>query len=466
MPVRLLSGKGTKENATWADVEAVLPELREKGRVQLCITPYPEQGSYLWEVQAEEGRYRPSMLSLREGSRYFNDPAATNKGTVSIGGYYYDSASVTRDYDLIVRMIKEFYHTGTVPTAWWSPQTKTVPPDAFPCNADMPATGVPATGMELRSETGAKKNPTWAEVAAMLPELAKGTAFQLVRVPTPKVGPLSLSVQADEGNYKVTMPHAEGGGYRLHNPAAKGKARVSICGHRNDPMDITRDDELVARMVREFYHTGTVPAEWWTCRETTLLCAAVEKENPTWAEVEAVLPLLKEKALFRFTIRHHPESGRYTKEAWLEIQSDSGNYRPILTYADGTGRTFSDPAAEGKELVNILGHTCNPVNVTRDYDLIVRMIKEFYHTSNVPATWWTPQPQTASETGDARWLPCDPPSTRIDSEPEPEPASWWAITFAAVFLWFVPLPLWLPIPIRWIVCAVLIALVGLYFFGG
>ena len=115
-----------------------------------------------------------------------------------------------------------------------------------------------------------------------------------------------------------------------------------------------------------------------------LLCNDTRIKNATWADVEAVLPELKEEAFFRLTILPEPEIGPRS----LEVQAENGYYRPLMAGTEGTGNSFYNPADKGGEDVEILGHEYSPVGLTQDYDLIVRMIKEFFHTGNVSSELW------------------------------------------------------------------------------
>ena len=119
MKIRLYCNKVKVDDATWADVEAVLPELKKEAFFALTIMPEPETGPRELEVQSADGNYMP-VMGIKGGHLYdFNNPAVKETALVEICGYDYDPTSVTQDYDLIVRMIKEFYHTGNVPEEWW-----------------------------------------------------------------------------------------------------------------------------------------------------------------------------------------------------------------------------------------------------------------------------------------------------------------------------------------------------------
>jgi hypothetical protein len=115
MNIRLSCNEKRIENATWTDVEAVLPELKEEGSFRLMIMPWPESGPAFLDVESEGGYYMPSMLVIGElGGRAFVNPEGRDKEDVSIGGYMNDAMSVTQDFDLIIRMVKEFHETGDV----------------------------------------------------------------------------------------------------------------------------------------------------------------------------------------------------------------------------------------------------------------------------------------------------------------------------------------------------------------
>ena len=124
-----------------------------------------------------------------------------------------------------------------------------------------------------------------------------------------------------------------------------------------------------------------------------LYCNKVKLDDATWADVEAVLPELKKEAFFALTIMPEPETGPDE----LEIQSADGNYMPAMGTVGGHLYSFHNPAVSGAERVEIGGYECGPTSVTQDYDFIVRMIKEFYHTGNVPEEWWEEPQPTKSE---------------------------------------------------------------------
>ena len=114
MNIRLSCNGKRIENAAWADIEAVLSELKEEADFSLTITPWPEKGAIKLAVESENGHYKPALLVNEGSARVFVNPEGRDKKDVPIGGYDCDAMSVTQDFALIVRMIKEFYETGDV----------------------------------------------------------------------------------------------------------------------------------------------------------------------------------------------------------------------------------------------------------------------------------------------------------------------------------------------------------------
>ena len=103
------------QNATWYDVETALNELKDEAFFRVSIWPWPTSGPISLEVQSEDGNYRPVMsVNEKPPLRVFVNPEGREKEDVSIGGYDYDAMSVTQDFALITRMVKEFFETGNV----------------------------------------------------------------------------------------------------------------------------------------------------------------------------------------------------------------------------------------------------------------------------------------------------------------------------------------------------------------
>ena len=122
--MRLFCNGSRIENATWNDVEAALPNLKKEADLVLTIRPEPESGPRKLAIQSENGNYMATMMNVDETGKSYNDPSASGKERIEIGGYDYDPSGVTQDYDLIVRIIKEFFHTRNVSPELWRPQPK------------------------------------------------------------------------------------------------------------------------------------------------------------------------------------------------------------------------------------------------------------------------------------------------------------------------------------------------------
>ncbi len=104
------------ENAAWADIETALMVLKEEAFFDLSIRPEPEAGPIRLVVESEKGNYMPSMLVGGRPSevKVLVNEDGRDKEDVPIGGYDVDAMAVTQDFDLIIRMVKEFYETGNV----------------------------------------------------------------------------------------------------------------------------------------------------------------------------------------------------------------------------------------------------------------------------------------------------------------------------------------------------------------
>ena len=120
-----------------------------------------------------------------------------------------------------------------------------------------------------------------------------------------------------------------------------------------------------------------------------LRCSGIKLKAATWDDIESVMPKLKKNTTFVLTVDPKPESG--PRE--LYIEAENGNYRPIMMNVGGTGKSYYDPSVRGTGMIEIGGYDYDPIGITQDYDLIVRIIREFFHTGNVSPELWKPQPK-------------------------------------------------------------------------
>ena len=102
------------DGASWDDVRTGLNKIEnEEATFRLMIYPEPESGPVSLGIQAEDGYYLMTLLLAVGGTREYDAPPETDD-MVSILGYEYDPAMVTKDYELVCRVVKEFFETGDV----------------------------------------------------------------------------------------------------------------------------------------------------------------------------------------------------------------------------------------------------------------------------------------------------------------------------------------------------------------
>ena len=114
MNIELSCNGNVSGNVTWNEVENALSELKKEAFFRLSIMPWPKTGPVFLEIESEDGNYMPSMLVRGGINKVFVNEDGRDKEDVTIGGYDVDAMAVTQDFDLIVRMIKEFYETGDI----------------------------------------------------------------------------------------------------------------------------------------------------------------------------------------------------------------------------------------------------------------------------------------------------------------------------------------------------------------
>ena len=114
MKIKLYYNSKTVQDATWDDLCNALEALKEEAQVILRPIPVPENGPTRFDIEGENGYFFPGILEADGEIRQYIDLDAVGKDPIEIGGYNYSAMMVTQDYDLIVRMVKEFYETGNV----------------------------------------------------------------------------------------------------------------------------------------------------------------------------------------------------------------------------------------------------------------------------------------------------------------------------------------------------------------
>ena len=102
---------------TWEEIKEYLSELDGKaGTLTLDIFESGNVGPDTLQVRAESGNY---LLTFGEETdddykvRFYWDPNLTNERLLILGEYW-SERQLIKDFDLVVRIFKEFFETGNV----------------------------------------------------------------------------------------------------------------------------------------------------------------------------------------------------------------------------------------------------------------------------------------------------------------------------------------------------------------
>lgn len=113
-----LNGQGGKKKfPTWEEVKENLSELDGRaGTLTLDIFDSGNIGPDMLQVRAESGNY---LLTLGEETddeykvRFYWNASLTNDKSLILGEYW-SERQLIKDFDLVVRIFKEFFDTGNV----------------------------------------------------------------------------------------------------------------------------------------------------------------------------------------------------------------------------------------------------------------------------------------------------------------------------------------------------------------
>ncbi|RLM10082.1 hypothetical protein BIY27_14985 [Gibbsiella quercinecans] len=113
-----LNSQGGKKNSpTWEEVKEYLSKLKDKaGTLTLNNLDGGNIGPDMLQVRAENGNY---MLTLGEETdddykvRFYWDPSLPNEKLLLLGDYW-SERQLIKDFDIVVRVFKEFFDTGNV----------------------------------------------------------------------------------------------------------------------------------------------------------------------------------------------------------------------------------------------------------------------------------------------------------------------------------------------------------------
>jgi len=108
---------GKKKSPAWEEVKEYLSKLKGKaGTLTLNALDSGNIGPDMLQVRAENGNY---MLTLGENTdddykvRFYWDPSLPNDKLLLLGDYW-SERQLIKDFDLVIRVFKEFFDTGNV----------------------------------------------------------------------------------------------------------------------------------------------------------------------------------------------------------------------------------------------------------------------------------------------------------------------------------------------------------------
>lgn len=119
---RLCDGeKYVRKNApSWSDVLIFLKFLKKSsGSVNIRFINAQDIGPERLSVEAENGFYLVTLLEYDESGgdvRSIWDKTSSSGEHVIIRGNYWPKRQLTKDFDLVVKIFKEFFNTGNVST--------------------------------------------------------------------------------------------------------------------------------------------------------------------------------------------------------------------------------------------------------------------------------------------------------------------------------------------------------------
>ncbi|MGV8001694.1 hypothetical protein QPK14_06010 [Photorhabdus temperata subsp. temperata] len=114
-----LNGKGGNEKSpTWSNIEQFLLNLKGKsGTLTLDITNNVTDTEML-QVRTEGGDYLLTLGEIVEDEynvrSYWNPTGSDQK--IDILGDYWPARQLTKDFDFVVKVFKEFFETGNIST--------------------------------------------------------------------------------------------------------------------------------------------------------------------------------------------------------------------------------------------------------------------------------------------------------------------------------------------------------------
>lgn len=103
-------------DVAWEKVQSALEKLKQENSVlYLEVEVMPKSGPWRLDIRSSDDGYYSIMLAEvdRQGPRIYRNPKTVGK-IVEIGGYDIIDDSLTQDFELVKRVVKEFFETGDV----------------------------------------------------------------------------------------------------------------------------------------------------------------------------------------------------------------------------------------------------------------------------------------------------------------------------------------------------------------
>ncbi|WP_273761409.1 DUF6911 family protein [Aeromonas hydrophila] len=116
-----LNGKGgSQKNPTWNDIYDHLRQLVDgAGTLSIDIVDIVDSGPDFLQVRAENNHFMVMLGEVTEDDynvrNYMGGVISNNK--VEVLGDYWPESQLTKDFEFVVRVFKEFFETGNVSTS-------------------------------------------------------------------------------------------------------------------------------------------------------------------------------------------------------------------------------------------------------------------------------------------------------------------------------------------------------------
>lgn len=111
---------GNKQASSWNDILNQLKQLQgRKGSLTLDMLTSADTGAEMLQIRTESGYYMMTLGEICEDEyhvRTYWDPSKPDAGMTILGDSW-PERQLTKDFDLVVRIFKEFFDTGNVSTA-------------------------------------------------------------------------------------------------------------------------------------------------------------------------------------------------------------------------------------------------------------------------------------------------------------------------------------------------------------